>query len=37
MFKLTAKIGSAVALALGFAFFCPSIATAQMAPPMDMS
>jgi hypothetical protein len=37
MSKLTAKIGSIVALVLGFALFCPSIAQAQMAPPMDMS
>jgi hypothetical protein len=37
MSNLSAKIASVVAFVLGFAFFCPCIAQAQMAPPMDMS
>jgi len=37
MSKPTAKIGSLVALVLGFAFFFPAVVKAQMAPPMDMS
>jgi hypothetical protein len=31
------KIGPIAALVLGFALLCPSLAQAQMAPPMDMS